>query len=103
MVVAHIIARAAPDWWRFWGGSLVREPDITLLELHGLILRSRSFLLIRRSPCKCLAIFKQGAAASAADALIICMPIREFVLHLDLDVIRREFPPSCCRERRLKL
>jgi len=96
MVVAHIIGKGAPELVRFWGESpLVREPDVTLFGLARLDPPEQDFLA--RSPLRhvnATDIQAKGAAASAADALShLHADAREFVLHLDLDVIaQEEFP-----------
>ena len=96
MVVAHIIGKGAPELVRFWGEPpLVREPDITLFGIERLDPPEQE--LLSRSPLRHLKasdIQARGAAASAADALNhLHADSREFVLHLDLDVIaQEEFP-----------
>jgi arginase len=96
MVVAHIIGRGAPELVRFWGEPpLVREPDVTLFGIARLDPPEQDFL--SRSPLRHISasdIQARGAAASAADALNhLHADAREFVLHLDLDVIaQEEFP-----------
>jgi arginase len=97
MVVAHIIGKGAPELVRFWGEPpLVREPDITLFGIARLDPPEQEFL--SRSPLRHVNasdIQVRGAAASATDALNhLHAGSREFVLHLDLDVIaQEEFPP----------
>lgn len=96
MVVAHIIGKGAPELVRFWGEPpLVREPDVTLFGLARLDPPEQDFLA--RSPLRhvnAADIQAKGAAASAVDALNhLHADAREFVLHLDLDVIaQEEFP-----------
>jgi arginase len=96
MVVAHIIGKGAPELVRFWGEPpLVREPDVALFGLARLDPPEQDFL--SRSPLRHVNasdIQAKGAAASAADALThLHADAREFVLHLDLDVIaQEEFP-----------
>jgi len=96
MVVAHIIGKGAPELVRFWGElPLVREPDVTLFGLARLDPPEQDFLA--RSPLRhvnATDIQAKGAAASAVDALShLHADAREFVLHLDLDVIaQEEFP-----------
>jgi arginase len=97
MVVAHIIGKGAPELVRFWGEPpLVREPDVTLFGLARLDPPEQDFL--SRSPLRYVNatdIQSKGAAASAADALShLHADAREFVLHLDLDVIAQEEFPS---------
>ena len=96
MVVAHIIGKGAPELVRFWGEPpLVREPDVTLFGLARLDPPEQDFLA--RSPLRHVSaadIQARGAAAAATDALNhLHADAREFVLHLDLDVIaQEEFP-----------
>jgi arginase len=95
MVVAHIIGKGAPELVRFWGEPpLVREPDVTLFGLARLDSPEQEFLA--KSPLRHIhtqEIQSKGAAA-AADALNhLHADAREFILHLDLDVIaQEEFP-----------
>src|SRR5256885_14495832 len=97
MVVAHIIGKGAPELVRFWGEPpLVREPDITLFGLARLDPPEQEFL--SKAPLRHVSaeeIQAKGAGAAAADALAhLHADSREFVLHLDLDVIAAEdFPP----------
>jgi arginase len=95
MVVAHIIGKGAPELVRFWGEPpLVREPDITLFGLARLDPPEQDFL--SRAPLRHVhAVDIQGKAVAAAlDALShLHADTREFMLHLDLDVIaQEEFP-----------
>ena len=96
MVVAHIIGKGAPELVRFWGEPpLVREPDVTLFGIARLDPPEQE--LLSRSPLrhvKASDIQARGSVASAADALNhLHADSREFVLHLDLDVIaQEEFP-----------
>ena len=96
MVLAHIIGKGAPELVRFWGEPpLVREPDITLFGLARLDPPEQDFL--SRAPLRHVHapdIQARGAAASAIDALAhLHADTREFVLHIDLDVIaQEEFP-----------
>jgi arginase len=95
MVVAHIIGKGAPELVRFWGEPpLVREPDVTLFGIERLDPPEQE--LLNKSPLRHVAaaeIQSKGAAA-ANDALAhLHADAREFVLHLDLDVIaQEEFP-----------
>jgi arginase len=97
MVVAHIIGRGAPELVRFYGESpLVREPDVLLFGLERIDPPEQEFL--SKSPMRhvwAADIEKKGAAKSAKDALAhLHAESREFVLHLDTDVIaQEEFPP----------
>jgi arginase len=96
MVVAHIIGKGAPELVRFWGEPpLVREPDVMLFGIARLDPPEQE--LLSRSPLRHINatdIQARGAAAAAADALShLHADSREFVLHLDLDVIaQEEFP-----------
>jgi arginase len=96
MVVAHIIGKGAPELVRFWSENpLVREPDVTLFGLERLDPPEQEFL--SRSPLRhnyAGDIHSQGAAKSAQEALgQVHADAREFVLHLDTDVIaQEEFP-----------
>jgi arginase len=97
MVVASIIGRGAPELVRFWGETpLVREPDVLLYGLERVDPPEQEFL--SKSPLRYVYaadIQKKGAAASSRDALAhLHTDSREFVLHLDTDVIaQEEFPP----------
>jgi arginase len=90
MVVAHIIGKGAPELVRFWGEPpLVREPDITLFGIDRLDPGEQE--LLGKSPLRhvlAVDIQAKGAAAAAKDALThLHADTREFVLHLDLDVV----------------
>jgi arginase len=97
MVVAHIIGRGAPELVRFWGETpLVREPDVTLFGITRLDPPEEEFL--GKSPLRHVSaedIAAKGASAAATEALnLMHADTREFVLHLDLDVLSQEdFPP----------
>jgi arginase len=93
MVVAHVIGRGAPELVRFWGESpLVREPDVLLYGLDRVDPPEAEFL--QKSPLRYVYaadIQKKGPAASAKDALAhLHTDAREFVFHLDTDVIAQE-------------
>lgn len=96
MVVADIIGRGAPELVRFWGESpLVREPDVILFGIERLDPPEQEFL--NKSPLRHVSaseIQSKGASAAANQALAhLHADSREFVLHLDLDVIaQEEFP-----------
>src|SRR5713226_3040408 len=97
MVVAHFTGRGAAELVRFWGEPpLVREPDITLFGVERLDPPEQDFL--NRSPMRSvLAVDAQrmGAGAAAEYALReMHADAREFVLHLDLDVIAQEDFPA---------
>jgi hypothetical protein len=75
---------------RFWGEPpLVREPDITLFGIDRLDPGEQE--LLGKSPLRhvlAVDIQAKGAAAAAKDALThLHADTREFVLHLDLDVV----------------
>jgi arginase len=82
---------------RFWGETpLVREPDVLLYGLERVDPPEQEFLA--KSPLRYVYaadIQKKGAAASARDALThLHADSREFVLHLDTDIIaQEEFAP----------
>jgi len=93
MVVAHVIGRGAPELVRFWGESpLVREPDVLLFGIERLDPPEQEFL--SKSPIRSVSatdVQKKGAAASTRDALAhLHTDAREFVLHVDSDVIAQE-------------
>jgi arginase len=96
MVVAHIIGKGAPELVRFWSDApLVREPDVTLFGFERIDPPEQEFL--SKSPMRHLDaadIQSKGAAKAAHDALVqVHADVREFVLHLDTDVIaQEEFP-----------
>ena len=96
MVLAHIIGKGAPELVRFWGEPpLVREPDVTLFGIERLDPPEQE--LLNKSPLRHVSaseIQSKGASAAANDALAhLHADTREFVLHLDLDVIaQEEFP-----------
>jgi arginase len=96
MVVAHIIGKGSPELVRFFGESaLVREPDVTLYGIERLDPPEQEFL--NNSPMRrvlATEIQSKGAAKAAQAALThLHADTREFVLHLDTDVIaQEEFP-----------
>jgi arginase len=96
MVVAHIIGRGAPELVRFWGEApLVREPDVTLFGLERLDPPEQEFLA--RSPLRHVSaseVASKGASPAASQALThLHADARDFVVHLDVDVIaQEEFP-----------
>jgi arginase len=97
MVVAHIIGRGAPELVRFWSDApLVREPDVTLFGIERLDLPEQEFLA--KSPMRHIDaadIQSKGASKAAHDALTqVHADAREFVLHLDTDVISQEDFPA---------
>jgi arginase len=93
MVVAHIIGKGAPELVRFWSEApLVREPDVTLFGLERLDPPEQEFLA--KSPMRHIHaadIQSKGAGKAAHEALVqVHADAREFVLHLDVDVIAQE-------------
>jgi arginase len=97
MVVAHVIGKGAPELVRFFGESaLVREPDVLLFGLQRVDPPEQEFLT--RSPMRhvyAADIQAKGAAKSADEALAhLHAEGREFILHLDTDVIAPEDFPA---------
>jgi arginase len=97
MVVAHIIGRGAPELVRFWSDApLVREPDVTLFGLERLDPPEQEFLA--KSPMRHIDaanVRSSGVGKAAHDALVqVHADAREFVLHLDTDVIAPEDFPA---------
>ena len=93
MVVAHVIGRGAPELVRFFGESpLVREPDVVLFGLERVDPPEQEFLT--RSPMRHVyaadILFKGGTKAAAEALGLVHADTREFVLHLDTDVIAQE-------------
>ena len=97
MALATIIGKGSPELVRFWGEPpLVREPDTVLFGLQRLDQPEVDFLA--RAPLRynyAVDIQNIGAAAAAQHALVqLHADTREFILHLDLDVIAEEdLPP----------
>jgi len=97
MVVAHIIGRGAPELVRFWGETpLVREPDVLLFGLERVDPPEQEFL--PKSPLRYVYaadIQKKGVAESTRDALShLHTESRDFILHLDTDIIAQEDFPA---------
>ncbi len=97
MVVAHIIGKGAPELVRFWSEApLVREPDVTLFGLERLDPPEQEFL--GKSPMRHIYaedIQCKGGGKAAHEALAqVHADAREFVLHLDIDVIAEEDFPA---------
>ncbi len=96
MALATIIGKGSPELVRFWGEpQIVREPDTVLFGVDRLDDPEKEFLA--RSPVRhnlAADIRTKGAAKSAQYALEqLHADSREFVLHLDIDVIaQEEFP-----------
>jgi arginase family enzyme len=93
MVLASIIGKGSPELVRFWGEPpLVREPDTLIYGLKRVDQPEVDFLT--RSPLRhvyAADISLRGAENSAHDALAhLHADAREFMLHLDLDVIAQE-------------
>jgi arginase len=93
MVVAHVTGHGAPELVRFWGEPpLVREPDVLLFGAARLDQGEQDFL--RKSPMpRMLAeeVGRMGAAQAARHALDrMHADVREFTLHLDVDVFAPE-------------
>ena len=98
MVLAGIIGKGCPELVRFWSEPpLVREPDSVIYGLDRVDPPEQEFLF--RSPMRHIYasdIQLKGGAAAAQNALSqIHADAREFMLHLDLDVIaQEEFPAT---------
>ena len=97
MVVANVIGKGAPELTRFWGeGALVREPDVVLFGLERLDPPEQDFL--SRSPMRHVSladIQSKGPNKAAQNALVLLhAETREFVVHLDTDVLDSSELPS---------
>ena len=97
MVVANIIGKGAPEMVRVWGdGALVREPDVVLFGLERLDPGEQDFLT--RSPMRHVYladIESKGPDKSAQSALtLVHADTREFIVHLDTDVLDAAELPS---------
>jgi arginase len=97
MVLASIIGKGSPELVRFWSEPpLVREPDTVIYGLERVDPPEREFL--SRSPMRhsyAADIQAKGAIAAAQNALTqLHADAREFMLHLDLDVIAQEDFPA---------
>jgi arginase len=97
MVAAHVIGKGAPELVRFCGEQpLVREPDVTFFGLERLDPPEQEFL--GRSAMRQVSaaeIQAKGASASAKQALAhLHADAREFVLHLDMDLVAQEDFPA---------
>jgi arginase len=96
MVVAGIIGKGAPELVRFWGEPpLVREPDVYLFGIERLDPPEQEFL--SKSPMRhmlAVDVQRKSATAAAKDALAhLHSDAREYVVHLDTDIIsNEEFP-----------
>ena len=98
MVLASIIGRGSPELVRFWGEPpLVREPDTLIFGVHRIDPPEQEFL--DHSPMRHIlaaGVQSVGAEKAASNAIAqLHADVREFVLHLDLDVIaQEEFPAT---------
>jgi arginase len=97
MVLAGIIGKGSPELVRFWGEPpLVREPDTLIYGLVRVDPPEQDFL--SRSPMRhvyAADIQLKGCATAAQSALSqLHADSREFLVHLDLDVISEEDFPS---------
>jgi len=93
MALAGIIGKGSPELVRFWGEPpLVREPDVLIYGLVRVDPPEQEFL--SRSPLRhvyAADIQAKGAAVAAPSALTqLHAEGRDFMLHLDLDVIAQE-------------
>jgi arginase len=98
MVLAGIHGRGSAELVRFWSEPpLIREPDTFLFGMARLDPAEQEIL--SRSPVRHLyadGVRLKGAAAAAQNALAqLHTDSREFMLHLDIDVIaQEEFPAT---------
>jgi len=97
MGLAAIVGKGSPELVRFWGEPpLVREPDTLIYGLVRVDPPEQEFLT--RSPMRhvyAVDIQNKGAEKSAHDALThLHADTREFMLHVDLDVIGQEAFPA---------
>jgi arginase len=93
MVLAGIIGKGSPELVRFWGEPpLVREPDTVIFGLERVDPPEQEFLT--HTPMRhvyAADIQLQGAAKAAHHTLtLLHADSREFMLHLDCDVIAQE-------------
>jgi arginase len=93
MALAGIIGKGSPELVRFWSEPpLVREPDTLIYGLVRVDPPEQEFL--SRSPMRhvyAVDIEAKGAASAAQSALSqLHADTREFMLHVDLDVIAQE-------------
>jgi len=93
MALAAIVGKGSPELVRFWGEPpLVREPDTLIYGLEQVDPAEQDFLT--RSPMRyvyAVDIQNRGATSAAQHALgQLHADAREFVLHVDLDVIAQE-------------
>lgn len=98
MALAGIIGKGSPELVRFWGEPpLVREPDTVVYGLERLDPAEQEFL--STSPMRHVSaadIKNKGATRAAHDALgLLHADTREFMIHVDADVIaQEEFPAT---------
>ena len=97
MGLAGIIGKGSPELVRFWGEPpLVREPDALIYGLVRVDPPEQEFLL--HSPLRhvyAADIRLRGAEKSAQEALAhLHADAREFMLHVDLDVVAQEELPA---------
>jgi arginase len=96
MGLAAIVGKGSPELVRFWGEPpLVREPETLIYGLVRVDPPEQEFLT--RSPMRyvyAVDIQNKGAQKAAQEALgHLHADAREFMLHVDLDVIaQEEFP-----------
>jgi arginase len=93
MALAAIQGRGSAELVRFWGEPpLVREPDTLIYGLQEVDPPEQEFL--SRSPMRHMyaADIQQKGAGAAAQAALgqLHTDTREFMIHLDLDVIAQE-------------
>jgi arginase len=93
MALAAIIGKGSPELVRFWGEPpLVREPDALIYGLEQVDPAEQEFLA--RSPMRHMYaadIRNRGAMSEAQNALgQLHADAREFMLHVDVDVIAQE-------------
>jgi arginase len=97
MVLASIFGKGSPELVRFWGEPpLVREPDTVIFGLDRVDPAEQEFLV--RTPMRhiyAVDIQAKGAAKSAQETLaLLHADSREFMIHLDTDVIAQEDFPA---------
>lgn len=97
MALATIIGKGSPELVRFWGEpQIVREPDTVLFGVDRLDDPEKEFLA--RSPVRhnlAPEIRAKGAISTAQHALEqLHADSREFVVHLDVDVIAQQELPA---------
>jgi arginase len=97
MVLAGIIGRGSPELVRFWGEPpLVREPDAVIFGLERVDQPEQDFLT--RTPMRhvyAADIRLKGATKSAQNTLtLLHSDSREFMVHLDIDVVAAEELPA---------